>query len=184
MLASEISVNEIGLNVGISHSSYTQTNRNGSIVLGNEPDKNFTSYELFTTLEGVFSNEEIKPYISYTYADNSELKHQYILAGVNKYYMPSDSLKLYAGVLVGYGELSWKYNPLNNSKDNDHKATSAMVGVQAGVNYPLFSSLSLNLNLKALAHNYEAELNPNDTATAQIKHKYTTTAMVGIAYAF
>lgn len=182
MWAAEIS--EIGVNIGMSHIPYTQTNSNGSITLGNEPEQNFTSYELFTTLKGVFPQDDVKPYISYNYAENSELKHQYILVGLNKYFAPTESLSLYAGMLAGFGELSWSYNPLNNSKENTYEATSVMVGVQAGVNYPLTSNILLNLNLKTLVHNYETNLDPNNTARAELKHNYTTTAMIGLAYKF
>lgn len=182
MLAAEIS--EIGVNIGVSHTPYTQTNSNGSITLGNEPEQNFASYELFTTLKGVFPQDDVKPYISYTYSYNSELKHQYVLLGLNKYFAPTQRLSLYVGMLAGYGEMSWSYNPLNNSKENDYEATSAMVGVQVGVNYPLIGNVALNLNLKTLAHNYETNLDPNNTATAELKHNYTTTAMLGVAYKF
>ncbi|MBD3841999.1 MAG: hypothetical protein IE909_08970 [Campylobacterales bacterium] len=53
-----------------------------------------------------------------------DLKHQYILAGLNKYYHNS-----YAGFLLGVGELKYRYNPLNNSKTNDYTTTSPMIGL-------------------------------------------------------
>ncbi|MDD2699567.1 MAG: hypothetical protein PHF17_12335, partial [Arcobacteraceae bacterium] len=83
-----------------------------------------------------------------------------------------------------YGELKWKYNPLNNSKSNDYTSTSLVGGIQAGIEYKLSNSLAFNLNTKALYHNYDAKLNPNNTATAVISHNTTTLIAVGMKYSF
>lgn len=181
LFSSEL-VSEIGLNLGKAYSPYTQTNANGSIILGDTPDERYTSYELYTVLNpltDICKEKNMKPTLSYTYSHNSELRNKYLLAGINKYYKNS-----YVGVLVGYGQLTWKYNPINNSKENDYTATAPIAGLQTGYQHKLSEKLSLNLNLKALYHPYDTKLNPNNTATATIYHDYTTSASVGLGYRF
>lgn len=175
------SLNSIGINVAQSHSNAHQTNHNGTITLGNEPDETFTSYELYGTLKKDIFN--MKPTLSYTYSSNDDLKHQYLLVGLTKYYKLTKA-SLYAGLLGGYGELKYKYNPLNTSKDNDYTANSFLGGIQAGIEYPITNSLAFNLNTKALYHNYDAQLNPNNTASAEISHNTTTLIGVGLGYRF
>ena len=181
LIASDISLDSIGINVGVANSNFHQTNQNGTIILGNEPEETFSSYELYGTLKQELLN--MKPTLSYTYSSNDELKHQYLLVGLTKYYKLTKA-SLYAGLLGGYGELRWKYNPLNNSKSNDYTSTSLLGGIQAGIEYPITNSLAFNLNTKALYHNYDAQLNPNNIATAELSHNTTTSIAVGMKYSF
>jgi hypothetical protein len=175
------SLDSIGINVGVANSNSHQTNHNGIITLGNEPDESFNSYEIYGTLKKELLH--MKPYLSYTYSSNDELKHQYLLVGLTKYYKLTKA-SLYAGLLGGYGELQYKYNPLNNSKSNDYTSTSLLGGIQVGIEYPITNSLAFNLNTKALYHNYDAQLNPNNTATAELSHNTTTSFGVGMKYSF
>ena len=72
ILANEISLETFGLNIGSSTMDYSQKNHQGSIVLGNEPDKTLTSYELFATLNPISDmckEYNMKPYVSYTYSN-------------------------------------------------------------------------------------------------------------------
>jgi hypothetical protein len=101
------------------------------------------------------------------------------LAGVNKYYN-----NIYAGVLGGYGILTYKYNPINNSKDNDTSTTSLTAGVQAGYNYSLNKKLSIGINGKVLFHNYTTDLTPNNTAKSELSHDYTTNIGIGLIYKY
>lgn len=182
LVAADISIEAIGLNLGSSNSSYSQTNNQGSISLGNTPDKSFNSYELFTTIKNL-EIYNMKPYISYTYSSNDELKHQYLLAGLNKYYN-HDKINLYAGALVGYGQLDWKYDPINNAKDKNVDANSFIAGIQLGFEYPLNTKLSLGFNSKYLIHNYETNLNPTNTISSTIEHKDTLSLSFGVNYSF
>jgi len=169
--------NSIGINIGQSHSNYHQSNHTGSINLGNTPDETFNSYELYGTLkQDIFG---MKPYLSYTYSSNDDLKHQYILVGLNKYYH-----YLYGGIVVGTGEMKWRYNPLNSSSDNDYITTSLLGGIQVGIEYKITNSIALNLNTKVLYHNYDTKLNPSTTATAEITHNTTTSFGMGLKYSF
>lgn len=181
ILASDISLDSIGINVGVAHSNFHQTNQHGTIILGNEPDETFNSYELYGTLKQDILN--MKPTLSYTYSLNDDLKHQYLLVGLTKYYKLTKA-SLYAGLLGGYGEMKWRYNPLNNSKENDYTSSSLIGGIQAGIEYPITNSIALNLNTKALYHNYDAQLNPNNTATAELSHNTTTSFGMGLKYSF
>ena len=183
LVASEIGIDSVGFNLGISNTPYTQKNHAGSITLGNTPDKKYSSYELYTRLCSIYTNETLKPYISYIYSTNDELKHQYILLGLNKEYKYKE-LILNATLLAGYGELKYKYNPLISSKDNNYKASSFLVGLQTGIELPLNDKLSLSLSVKYLYHNYETKLEPTTTASSNLENKYTTSVGAGVVYKF
>jgi len=188
LVASDISINSIGLNIGTSNSSYTQTNHSGSIILGNEPNKSFNTIEAYATLNpisNICKEYNMKPYISYTYSTNTDLKHRYLLTGVNKYYKLKDTkVKLNTGLAVGYGQINWKYDPLNNSKDTNVDANSFIAAIQLGLNYPLNKKFSIGLNSKYLIHNYETNLNPSVGVSSTIKHKNTISVMFGVEYGF
>lgn len=185
LYASEISFDTLGVNLGKSHFSYKQEDNNGAIILGNEPDKSFNSIELFTTVKGLCTNDSRKPYISYTYSKNDDLKHQYLLVGLNQYYSPaSTKLSLYAGPLVGYGRLTWRYDPLNSSQNEKKNADSFLGGVQAGVSYPITRSFSLGLNGKYLFTGYKTELDPSSSVSSTIKHKQLSTVSLSLGYSF
>lgn len=186
LVASDISINSLGINIGASSMNYSQKDHQGNITLGNEPDKSFNQVEVFTTLNPICDmskKKNMKPYLSYTYSSNTDLKHQYILAGINKYYTHS-TITYYTGTLVGYGQLDWRYNPLNSSKDNNYDANSFIVGIQGGVEYPIQTNLSLNLNAKYLVHNYDTQLEPTNTVKSTISHDSTTSLSVGLVYRF
>ena len=175
------SLESIGLNIGSLNSDYKQINHTGSITLGNTPDEKLNALEIFTTYKNKIYG--MKPYLSYTYSSNKELKHQFILAGLNKYYS-HDKLDLYAGVLAGYGELKYRYNPLNNSKDNNEDANSLIAGIQLGVTYPFNENISMGVNGKYLVHDYETKLAPSDAASSSLEHDKTTVLSIGINYSF
>ena len=186
LFSSDITIDSIGINLGVSNSDYKQTNHQGTISLGNTPDKSFNSYELYTVLNSLSDmckEHDMKPYISYTYSSNDEVQHQYLLVGINKYYK-HNNYNLYAGVLGGYGQLDWKYDPLNNSNDKNVDANSFIAGVQLGVSYPLNNNISLGLNSKYLIHNYETNLKPTSAISATIEHKDTLSLSFGVNYSF
>ena len=186
LFSSNISIDSIGVNLGNSNSDYKQVNHQGSIILGNTPDKSFNSIELYTTLNplsDICKEYNMKPYVSYTYSSNDDLKHQYLLLGLNKYYN-HNNYELYAGLLGGYGQMNWKYDPLNNSKSKKIDANSFIAGLQLGVNYSVNDKVSLGLNTKYLVHNYETNLNPTAGVSATIEHKSTSTIMLGLSYKF
>ena len=189
LLASDSSiVNSIGLNIGVSHSSYNQKNQIGDITLGNEPDKSFNSYELYTTLKplsDICTKYNIKPYISYTYSSNIDIKHQYLLIGINQYHNANNSeLNLYIGSLLGYGQIDYRYDPLNSSKSTNTDANSFIGGIQAGVTYPIAQKLSLNIGGKYLIHDYKTQLKPSDTVHTTIEHDSTSSVAIGLEYFF
>lgn len=180
-------IDTLGINLGKSYTSYNQTNTSGTITLTNNPDKYFNSIELYTTLKPIMSfckDNDIKPYISYTHSKNSELKHQYLLVGLNKYYnLNSTKLNLYAGILAGYGQIDWNYDPLNNSTSKNVDTNSFIGGIQLGTTYNLTEKLSLNLNSKYLLHNYETDLKKTN-ATTTIEHDRTASVGFGLGYRF
>lgn len=187
LLASDISINSIGANIGKSHTSYEQNNKAGTIILGNTPDKYFNSLELYMTLNPILEickKYDIRPYLSLSHSRNSDLAHNYMLAGFNKYYKPTSSeLELYAGVVGGYGQMNWRYDPLNNSTKKDADANSFIAGVQAGVSYPVAKRVSLGVNTKYLAHNYGTDLKTTN-ATATIEQSSTIFVGLGLEWKF
>jgi CRISPR/Cas system CSM-associated protein Csm3 (group 7 of RAMP superfamily) len=184
LIADDISIDSIGINIGKSYSNYSQTDNQGSIILTNKANTTFNNIELYATLKPIMKvckDNNIKPYISYNYSLNDDFKHQYLLTGINKYHNTKD-YKLYAGGLFGYGDLKWRYNPLNTSKDNDYSAQSFIIGLQCGVQYPLNTKWSINTNIKTLAHNYQTNLEPSNSVKSTIEHKYTIYGGVGVSY--
>ena len=187
LLATDSFVNSIGINLGKSYTNSQQKNNQGNITLGNTPKESNNSIELFAILNpltDICKEYNMKPYISYTYSKNTDLKHQYLLVGVNKYYNPSNSkVELYTGALLGYGQIDWKYDPLNDSQNKNIDANSFIGGVQAGLSYPVNENLSLNLNTKYLVHNYETKLKTTN-ANATIKQDNTSSFSFGLIYKF
>jgi hypothetical protein len=181
LYASDLNIESLGINIGMSNSNYSQKDHQGSITLGNTPDEQFSSYEIYTLL-----NKDIlgmKPYISYTYSINDDLKHQYILVGLNKYYT-HDKIDLYAGILLGYGELKYRYNPLNNAQNTNIDANSIVAGLQLGAQYPITNKYSVTLNTKYLVHDYQTQLKPSSSSHSTLEHKSTSVISVGLNYSF
>ena len=170
----------LGVNIGKANSEYSQTNSNGSIVLGNEPDESFNSYEIYTTLDKkIFS---LVPYLSYTYNKNDDLKHQYVLLGLNKSYSIK-SFDLYVGLVGGYGELKWEYNPLTSSSSQNPTADGFLGGVQLGISYFLTSSFALGVDAKYLRHKHETNLSSSSTSST-IEHDSTSVVGISLQYKY
>jgi hypothetical protein len=187
LLASQSIINSVGLNLGKSHTSADQKDKSGTILLANNPEQSFNSLELYLTLNPILDmckEYDMRPYISLTHSRNSELKHQYLLVGINKYYTQSTlPLELYTGVVGGYGQIDWRYDPLNNSTRKNVDANSFIAGIQIGANYPINEKLSLGINGKYLLHNYETNLKTTN-ATATIEQDATATISLGLEYSF
>ena len=183
LFASDISINTLGFNLGISHSDYSQKDNQGSITLGNKPDKIYKAGEVYTTLNGLLKNSTMKPYVSLTYSTNTELKHQYLLAGVNKYYK-INNLDIYAGILAGYGELTWKYDPLNSSKNKDYTSTSPMIGIQGGILFPYRKNIQIGINAKYMLSNYKTNLEPTSSISSEIIHNRVSFIGIGFNFSF
>lgn len=183
LVASNIEVERVGLHIGTAHTTSSQENKEGEIILGKEPKKNFApSVEVYGTLSGVFEDKAVEPFLSYTYSNNSDLTHQYILVGVNKYYS-HNTYKAYAGIYTGYSFLKWEYNPLNNTTNNNFTSSSLLVGAQVGWEYPLANNLSLDLNFKGMLYDHSTILEAS-SAKAEIENKLNFSAGLGLVYKF
>jgi len=186
LLANNLSFSSVGLALGTSYNDYEKTNHQGSITLGNTPDKDFRTYELYATLNPVLALSKkynMKPYLSYTYSKNDDFKNQYLLLGMNKYYSHK-VLDLYAGLVLGYGQLNWKYDPVNNAKNTNVDANSFISGLQLGLDYPLDTKFSFSVNTKYLLHNYKTKLDPFDGVSSSIEHTSTLSLSLGFKYSF
>lgn len=188
LLANDSLINSIGINLANSNTDYEQKNVNGSITLGTNPKKSFNSVEIFTTLNPISSfckEYNIKPFASYTYSKNSTLKHQYFLIGLNKYFTIEDYKKVefYTGLLGGYGQMNWRYDPLNNSNNKNEDANSFLGGIQAGVDYSISDAISLGFNTKYLIHEYETKLKTTN-AKATMEQDSTFAIGFSLQYSF
>jgi len=183
LFSADLAVDTVGINLGKAYTDHSVEHNMGSVLIPHHPYKNYTAIELFTTLEAINEDEDIKPYISYTYSKNDDMKHQYLLAGVNKYYK-HETLDLYAGVVGGYGYLHWDYNPVNNTTDNKHSVNSFILGLQAGFEYPVVEKLALNFNTKYLLHDYDTHLEPTTTESSTVTHDKTLFIGLGLSYKF
>jgi hypothetical protein len=164
---------QIGFNIGSSNMDYETSN----VILGTTPDKNLRNYEIFGTLEGKLP-KALQTYLSYTQNRSGTIENQFVLVGANKEYGAGKG-KLYAGIIGGFGELKWKYNPINGTT-SDATANSLIAGVQAGGKYDLSDRLFVNINGKYLKHNYGADFN----GATKIEHKTTSSVALGVGYKF
>jgi len=180
-LLADISLDRVGGNIGIGYSDYSQKT-NTINLQSNNPSKNFSALEVDGTFNGVFTNKSLQPFVSYTYSNNSDLTHQYLLAGVNKYY-PHNDIIYYAGVYTGYSLFQWDYNPMNSTKENTYTSKSPLLGIQGGVEYPINENLSFDINLKTMIHDHNTQLESN-SITDEINHDTTFFGGIGLVYRF
>lgn len=183
LFGADVAIDTMGINLGKGYTDHDITNRTGTIQIPHHPYKNYTGLEMYSTLSGVFEEKDIKPYLSLTYLQNSDIKHKYILGGVNKYFK-ADMLDYYVGVVGGYGQIDWQYNPITNTRDNKYDAKSFIGGVQGGAAYPLSQKLSLQINTKYLLHNYETKLEPSNDAQSTLTHDKTLFVGIGLSWKF
>ena len=88
-----------------------------------------------------------------------------------------------SGVLAGYGELRWEYDPITGSQGSNIDADSLIGGFQLGFKVPIDKKIDFNLNTKYLIHHYETYLN-SGTASSKITHKYSASLGLGFIYSF
>jgi opacity protein-like surface antigen len=172
----------LGLHLGQGYTPYEQVEHQGSTILENEPGETFNLAELSFEVEK-FLPYGMRPYVSLSYSQNSELTHYYGLVGVHKYFS-IDDLKTYLGLQVGYGQLKWEYDPLESSKEVTSNTSSYITSLNAGLEYGLGSSWLLHTGIKFLYHVYETELEPTTTQKSTIENKYTVSATLGLKYRF
>lgn len=173
-------MSNIGVNVLSTYMDYTKRDKTGSISLGDKPNKELVSFEFFTVLDSL-KYEDLKPEISYIYSNNSKFVNHLFLLGYNKYFKLIKSSQLYAGVLLGYGELRWHYDPFTNSSSKNVDSDSIVGGIQLGIDMPINQMVSLNINGKYLSSKYETSLSSGN-AYSTITHNLTTSLGVGLVF--
>ena len=179
----DIGIDSVGLNVGCANIYTEQTNKLGSITLANQPDEQYLHGEIYALIGGVFDDKSWKPSINYMLSDNDDFTNHMLMAGINKYFF-QNNYNLYVGALVGTGMLNWKYDPLNDTKDNDTNVQSLVGAFQIGAEFPLTDSFSLGLNAKYYIHDYLTILEPTPSATSEISHNNSCSIAIGIRYSF
>ena len=180
--ASEIAIDSIGVNLGISNIKAKQTNKAGSLTLTNSPDESYTNSELYILVDGFTEDKSIKASLNYINSTNSEFKNNLLMIGINKYYK-LNNYNLYAGVLVGMGHLEWKYNPLLNPTKENFTTASGVGAIQAGAEYKLTKNLNLGLNTKYYRSNYATSIELGDNYS-EIKHSSSYSLAFGVRYFF
>lgn len=183
LIGSTVLASEIGINLGKSHFDITQSNGDNIILGDNTPKSNGTFSELYMMNKCQLINDNsIKNYASIAYNKSDRIKNYMVLAGLVKEY-EAKNYTPYAGVLVGYGQLKYEYNPLNSSTIDDRKASSFIAGFQGGAKYKIDKNLFFNLNAKYLLSDYTTNLESSGVI-GNIKHKALTTFSIGVAYKF
>jgi len=180
-IANENIVDSIGINIGSSNSSYSLTNN----IDVSTPDESLTSIKLYTKFNpftDLCKKYNMKPSVSYTASQNDELKHQYLLLGINKYYKLEDNYQLYTGLDLGYGELEWKDSPIKGSDNNNYTATNPMIGINGGLNYFIDNSFYIDINVEYLYHGYETKLKPTYNTRGSFKHDDTFNISLGFGW--
>jgi len=178
-----VGVDSVGVNVGCMNITSEQSDKKGTITDVNMPEEQMLQAELYMLIGGVFDDKSWKPTVNYMYAQNSDLTNHMLMIGLNKYFY-FDNFNLYGGVLAGTGQVEWKYNPINSTKDNDYKVASWVGAVQAGVEYPITKSLALGLNAKYYLHDYDTALIPSAGAESEITQSNACSLAIGLRFSF
>ena len=182
-LNAEVGIDSVGVNIGCMNVTSEQSDKKGTISNVNMPEEQMLQAELYALIGGVFEDKSWKPTINYMYAQNDDLTNHMLMIGINKYFF-MDNFNLYGGVLAGTGQIEWQYNPINATKDNDHKVASWVGAVQAGVEYPVTKSLALGLNAKYYLHDYNTLLLPSAGAESEITQPNACSVAIGLRYSF
>ncbi|NOQ32233.1 MAG: hypothetical protein GQ570_14045 [Helicobacteraceae bacterium] len=170
---------DVGLN--ISKGGYSTSSAYPSSII--KPDTDVTGYELFYSNDCLLvDRKSVKNYASLTINKTENTSETAFLAGLVEEYKVS-SATLYAGALVGYGQLSYDYNPLTTSLTDYRTTSSLLYGVTAGLKYPIAKSFFLNVNAKYIWSNYNVDLR-DGTSNGQIKHNNLYSLGLGVGYSF
>jgi len=170
---------DVGINA--SKGAYTITESYPTAIV--KPNTDVSGAELFLTNDALFiERESLKNYSSFTFNKTANTSELSLLVGLVEEYKVS-SATLYAGALVGYGQLSYDFNPLGTSLVQNKTTTSALYGVTAGAKYSITENFFVNVNLKYMRNNYEVALQEG-TTTGNIKHESLYSAGLGFGYSF
>jgi len=180
--ANEISIDSLGVNLGISNIKAEQIDIAGTLQLTNTPDESYSHGELYILVDGIVEDETIKASINYINSTNSEFKNNLLMIGFNKYYTIKE-YNLYAGLLVGIGKLEWQYSPISNNKSKNYKTESVVGALQLGTEYNLNGNIALGLNTKYYISNYSTKVEIGERII-EINHKSSYSLVFGFRYFF
>lgn len=183
LLHSDVGIDSVGANIGLSWIQSTQTDNVGSISFAHQPDEFYGHLELYSLFSGVFHDKSYKPSLNIIGNINGDFNNALLLAGINKYF-EFKHYNLYGGALIGGGILEWKYNPLV-ATDIQKQDTSSPVGaLQVGGEYELSNNILLTLNAKFYLHNYATSIKSNATNDTEVAHKTSESISIGIRIPF
>ena len=172
--AKEVTLNSIGVNLGLSHTYYIVQDLDVST-----PNTNLFNVEAYTTFQTPI--KVLEPTLSYIYAKNDDYNTQTIFLGLNKI----DTFKkfsLYHGFLLGYSSLHGTYTSLKTKQEEKYSHNDFSAALQAGLKLPLFDNLNFNLNTRYLLHSDSIDLHPK--YTAKFTHNGTISILFGLEYLF
>ncbi|NOQ32236.1 MAG: hypothetical protein GQ570_14060 [Helicobacteraceae bacterium] len=170
---------DVGLN--ISKGGYSTSSAYPTAIV--KPDTDVTGYELFYSNDCILIDRpSVKNYASITLNKTENTSEIAVVIGLVEEYKVSKAT-LAAGALVGYGQLSYDYNPLTTSLTDSRTTSSALYGFTATAKYPIVNNFFLNVNAKYLWSNYEVDLK-DGANTGQIKHNNLYTLGLGVGYSF
>lgn len=169
----------LGVSLGYSDLNVDQTDKVGSIILGNKIEENGYSANIEA---GYKYSDKVDISVNYqrsvfddTYLNNFYISSNYKLDEYNGF-IP------YLGVNLGYSELHWDKKPINTI-NNDHTSSSYFYGGNLGVIKPLTSKIDLDVKyqINVMDHDTSLEVSP---AKSELEHNLMQSLMVGIRYNF
>lgn len=164
---------------GYSHLHSKKQNEMGNVELLNSQQK---SAENISLEIGYAKSENIDYSINYEKVNTKDVDFDNIYLNV-KYKFPQDKFTPYVGVNLGYSQMQWNKNPIE-SKENDIKSSSYLIGLNTGILYDLGNKASIVLNYAISKLDHETNLEPTSSKISSIEHDYLQTFSLGFRKSF
>ena len=168
-----------GASLGYSDVNVNQNDQLNSIILGNKIDEN--GYNI--AIEGGYHYcDKIDFTLNYqrvvlndVYLNNVYASTQYKFDKIWKY-IP------YAGVNLGLSQLHWSKKPLNTI-NNDYYSSSYLIGVSAGLLFPLENNFTLKIDYQLNHMDHTTNID-DPSAKSEILHGISNHVSIGLRYDF
>lgn len=173
----------VGASLGYSSTPLTHTGK-FEIFL---PKENGISYG--ATVGNTFKNN-IFISANLLRSDTNDLIFNNYYASINYMFGPFRSFSPYIGALIGYSQLIWNMNPLDNTKnDSSNSSESLFVGTQIGAKYKVYEKTSIYINYQCLYMDQTTKLTITTVGTTEeetslLKHNSLHNLQLGVQYSF
>ena len=168
-----------GVSAGYTHLNVEQTNRTGAIILGNTIEEDGYNFQIQA---GYNYSQTIALTLNYqrvhqddTHLDNFFLGSEYKFQLINKF-------TPYIGANLGYSKLNWDHKPMNTT-NNDISSGSWLIGVTAGVSYPIAPKLDLQVGYTLQLTDHTTYLE-SGAAKSELTHNLAHNLDFGVRWFF